>query len=210
MRSIRTKDFHLIHNLNFKMPFPIDQDFFVAPAFQDVLNRTQSGRELNWHKSLDQYYYRPEWELFRLSDDPNEVINLAKNVSFSTVLTNLQDRLNAWQNITADPWICAPWGVLEYQGVFKGKPQCLPLYNGLSKSEIINISDTSLPSTESSVLLNYRVHYDAHENSFQTDKYILIEMNQQFYTFILIFAVVLLLHFIIIFKLGKQFKWHHR
>lgn len=34
MRSIRTKRYKLIHNLNYKSPFPIDQDFYVSPTFQ--------------------------------------------------------------------------------------------------------------------------------------------------------------------------------
>ena len=34
MRAIRTKRYKLIHNLNFKMPFPIDQDFYVSQTFQ--------------------------------------------------------------------------------------------------------------------------------------------------------------------------------
>lgn len=34
MRSIRTKRYKLIHNLNYKAPFPIDQDFYVSPTFQ--------------------------------------------------------------------------------------------------------------------------------------------------------------------------------
>lgn len=34
MRSIRTKRYKLIHNLNAQAPFPIDQDFYVSPTFQ--------------------------------------------------------------------------------------------------------------------------------------------------------------------------------
>ena len=34
MRAIRTKRYKLIHNLNYKMPFPIDQDFYISPSFQ--------------------------------------------------------------------------------------------------------------------------------------------------------------------------------
>lgn len=34
MRAIRTKRYKLIHNINYKMPFPIDQDFYVSPTFQ--------------------------------------------------------------------------------------------------------------------------------------------------------------------------------
>nr|CAD7199374.1 unnamed protein product [Timema douglasi] len=34
MRAVRTKRYKLIHNLNYKMPFPIDQDFYISPSFQ--------------------------------------------------------------------------------------------------------------------------------------------------------------------------------
>lgn len=36
MRAIRTKRHKLIHNINYKMPFPIDQDFYVSPTFQVI------------------------------------------------------------------------------------------------------------------------------------------------------------------------------
>lgn len=34
MRAIRTNRYKLIHNLNYQLPFPIDQDFYVSPTFQ--------------------------------------------------------------------------------------------------------------------------------------------------------------------------------
>lgn len=36
MRAIRTKRYKLIHNLNYRSSFPIDQDFYVSPTFQVV------------------------------------------------------------------------------------------------------------------------------------------------------------------------------
>jgi len=36
MRAIRTKRYKLIHNINYKMPFPIDQDFYISPTFQVI------------------------------------------------------------------------------------------------------------------------------------------------------------------------------
>lgn len=36
MRAIRTKRYKLIHNLNYRSPFPIDQDFYVSPTFQVI------------------------------------------------------------------------------------------------------------------------------------------------------------------------------
>lgn len=113
------------------MPFSIDQDFFVSPTFQDILNRTKEGLPLPWFKTLDQYYYRAEWELFDLQSDPHEAHNIAYDPRYSNVISDLKTQLKLWENVTADPWICAPGAVLEFQGKYKGNPQCLPMYNGL-------------------------------------------------------------------------------
>ena len=39
MRSIVTKHYKLIQNINYLMPFSIDQDFYISRTFQDLLNR---------------------------------------------------------------------------------------------------------------------------------------------------------------------------
>lgn len=129
MRAIRTKRHKLIHNLNYKMPFPIDQDFYISPSFQDLLNRTQNKQPLPWYKTLKSYYYRPEWELYDLKYDPEELTNIAFKPSMKDIFTDLQTRLFNWQRTTRDPWICAPNGILEDVGVYKNNPQCMPLYN---------------------------------------------------------------------------------
>lgn len=129
MRSVRTLCYKLIHNINYGMPFPIDQDFFVSPTFQDILNRTRSGEPLPWYKTLKSYYYRPEWELYDVKLDPEEKLNIAGKSSYQDQLKRLKKRLNRWQNETADPWICAPHAVLEDSGNYKKDPQCLDLDN---------------------------------------------------------------------------------
>ncbi|XP_033214400.1 N-sulphoglucosamine sulphohydrolase isoform X2 [Belonocnema kinseyi] len=129
MRAIRTKRYKLIHNLNYKMPFPIDQDFYLSPTFQDLLNRTHTNQPLRWYKSLKTYYYRDEWELYDLRHDPEETKNIAKKLSVKRIFADLQERLLNWQEATKDPWMCAPGGVLEAAGDFKDNPQCMPLYN---------------------------------------------------------------------------------
>ncbi|XP_071481222.1 N-sulphoglucosamine sulphohydrolase-like [Diadema antillarum] len=130
-RVIRTPRYRLIHNLNFGMPFPIDQDFYISHTFQDILNRTRNHQPINWYKTLKEYYYRPEWELFDLEADPTEVNNLAYDEEHEVLLASLQKQLWIWQNATNDPWRCAPWGVLEDAGPYKYSPTCLPLDNGL-------------------------------------------------------------------------------
>lgn len=129
MRVIRTRNFKLIQNLNFKMPFPIDQDFFISPTFQDLLNRTKEEVKTYWYKNLTNYYYRPQWELFDIKKDPYELKNEANNLNYESVLKELKLNLKTWQISTNDPWICSPSAVLENTGKFKQNPQCLPLYN---------------------------------------------------------------------------------
>ncbi|KYM76805.1 N-sulfoglucosamine sulfohydrolase [Atta colombica] len=86
MRAIRTKRHKLIHNINYRMPFPIDQDFYVSPTFQDILNKTRNHQSLPWYKTLKKYYQRPEWELYDLKYDPEELNNIASKVSAKVVL----------------------------------------------------------------------------------------------------------------------------
>ncbi|XP_054277312.1 N-sulphoglucosamine sulphohydrolase isoform X2 [Macrosteles quadrilineatus] len=129
MRAIRTRKYRLIHNLNYLMPFPIDQDFFLSPSFQDILNRTRTKQELKWNRSLKQYYYRPQWEMFDITTDPEELDNLAYNSSFKSVVDGLIARLDVWRRDTEDPWLCSPWGVLEDAGTYKKHPHCFSLDN---------------------------------------------------------------------------------
>ncbi|XP_077315722.1 N-sulfoglucosamine sulfohydrolase [Lithobates pipiens] len=127
MRSVQHMQYLLVHNLNFKMPFPIDQDFYVSPTYQDLLNRTVSGLPTNWFKTLHDYYYRDRWELYDRSKDPEELKNLAGDPNYHDILYIMQEMLKKWQWETSDPWVCAPDGVLEE----KLNPECRPLHNEL-------------------------------------------------------------------------------
>uniref|UniRef100_A0A3B4AU45 Uncharacterized protein n=1 Tax=Periophthalmus magnuspinnatus TaxID=409849 RepID=A0A3B4AU45_9GOBI len=127
MRSVHQGAYHLLHNLHYRMPFPIDQDFYVSPTFQDILNRTQAGVSTHWFKTLQQYYYRERWELYHTRSDPLEIRNLASDATYRPVLDSLRQRLLKWQWATGDPWVCGPDHVLEE----KLEPRCRPLHNGL-------------------------------------------------------------------------------
>ncbi|XP_031609103.1 N-sulphoglucosamine sulphohydrolase [Oreochromis aureus] len=127
IRSIQQGPYHLLHNLHYRMPFPIDQDLYVSPTFQDLLNRTTLSQPTHWFKSLEQYYYRARWELYDTRTDPLETKNLVSDPSYSGVLESLRQDLQKWQWRTGDPWVCGPDYVLED----KLEPHCRPLYNGL-------------------------------------------------------------------------------
>lgn len=130
MRSIRTDHYKLIQNLAFRNPFPIDQDFYLSPTFQDMLNRTARQTKIPWFKTLDMYYNRAPFELYDITTDPHETNNLFEDEAYRFIFADLQTMLKTWQNVTHDPWICYPGGVLEDSGRYKAHPQCMPLYNG--------------------------------------------------------------------------------
>ncbi|XP_048252057.1 N-sulphoglucosamine sulphohydrolase-like [Haliotis rufescens] len=123
MRVLRTTTWKLIHNLNFEAPYPIAVDCYQSPSYLEIINKTMAGQKTGWFRDLEHYYYRDQWELFHLDSDPMELINLAYTSEYRDVFTNMQNTLLNWQNVTNDPWICSPTGVLE-----KGK--CMTLFNG--------------------------------------------------------------------------------
>ena len=127
MRVIRTKRYKIIHNINYRSQFPIDQDFYVSPTFQDILNRTLSHQPLPWFKTLGLYYNRAEWELFDLKKDPAELTNLANKKEFYDIRADLEKRLDKWLVDTNDPWRCAPHAVFQDKGEYKDNAQCLTL-----------------------------------------------------------------------------------
>ncbi|XP_057667769.1 N-sulphoglucosamine sulphohydrolase [Diorhabda carinulata] len=129
MRMVRTQRYKLIHNINYYSPFPIDQDLYLSPTFQDILNKTRTNENTFWYKTLQEYYKRPEWELYDLKYDPEELNNIAKKSSQQQIFNELKEKLHKWQKETQDPWICSPHAVLEDEGSFKHNPQCLDLIN---------------------------------------------------------------------------------
>lgn len=50
-RAVRTRTHKLIHNLNYGMPFPIDQDLYVSDTFQ-VGDMIPNAREASERTSL--------------------------------------------------------------------------------------------------------------------------------------------------------------
>lgn len=123
MRVIRLQHMKLIHNLNHQAAYPLATDLYLNPTFLDILNRTISGRPLPWKITLEEYYHRPEWQLFNLTADPYELKNVANDTSYKEHLLTMKASLADWLDATADPWRCLPSEELEGS-------KCYPLYNG--------------------------------------------------------------------------------
>jgi len=48
---------------------------------------------------------RPSEELYDLTVDPDEVVNLAADPSHATVMADLRKQLQDWRAATHDPWL---------------------------------------------------------------------------------------------------------
>ncbi len=125
MRVVRDKSHRLIHNLNFKMPYPIASDLFDSPTFQDILSHTSQNVSTKWFKTLDQYYNRSQFELFDLDKDPLETKNVIDDPAYQDVVKELKDKLWQWKVNTDDPWLCMPGGEKV------GQDKCSSFLNGL-------------------------------------------------------------------------------
>ncbi|ESO97852.1 hypothetical protein LOTGIDRAFT_228392 [Lottia gigantea] len=116
MRVLRTKDLRLIHNLNYMAPYPMAEDVFNSPTFMELLNNTEAGLNTGWIRFLEDYYFRHEFELFNVTSDPSELVNLAEDPSYYNILNGLKSKLSSWQETTGDIWRCEPRGILEANG----------------------------------------------------------------------------------------------
>src|SRR5262249_10287991 len=102
MRSLRTRKYHYLLNLAHKLDYPFASDLWGSKTWQGVLKR---GDKSLGQRSLDAFLHRPREELYDLTQDPNELKNVAGDPRYADVLADLRRRLRAWQERTRDPWV---------------------------------------------------------------------------------------------------------
>ncbi|WP_269714818.1 sulfatase family protein [Caulobacter sp. NIBR2454] len=102
MRSIRTRRWKLIYNINPELTFPFAEDLLYASSW---MQNTKSGATSFGQRSVDAFLHRPRFELYDLQSDPGEIRNLADDPAHGAVLADLITRLKAFQTRTRDPWL---------------------------------------------------------------------------------------------------------
>jgi N-sulfoglucosamine sulfohydrolase len=100
MRMVRTREYKLIWNLNYQLNWPIAGDINGSPS-QKAVNRLASMGK----RSLDTYIKRPEFELYDMKNDPQELKNLAADQEHAKVRQELSETLLTMMKETKDPWM---------------------------------------------------------------------------------------------------------
>jgi N-sulfoglucosamine sulfohydrolase len=97
-RSIRNAEFKLIHNLLSPRPNPVPAIGAAHPS---------TGADVFANEVMRQAFETsarpPEWELYDLTNDPHETVNLALKPEKKQVLQEFQKKLHAWRQGTEDP-----------------------------------------------------------------------------------------------------------
>jgi N-sulfoglucosamine sulfohydrolase len=102
MRVVRSGRHKLIWNIAHPLPFPFASDLWNSATWQYSL---QHGEEFMYgHRTIKSFVNRPQFELYDLERDPDEVHNLADDPQHRQVLAELQQKLREFQRRTGDPW----------------------------------------------------------------------------------------------------------
>jgi N-sulfoglucosamine sulfohydrolase len=102
MRVVRTRTHKLIWNIAHPLPFPFASDLHASKTWQGVLER---DARTYGKRAVAAYVRRPQFELYDLVNDPDEVHNLAGDSRHADLLDDLKTRLKDFQQRTDDPWL---------------------------------------------------------------------------------------------------------
>ena len=102
MKTVVTRQFKLIWNIAWQLPYPHASDLWASSTWQVAL-KSESGMYAG--RSLDAFTNRAEFELYNLETDPYETKNLAGIPAYGKELELLKKKLYDFQERTNDPWI---------------------------------------------------------------------------------------------------------
>ncbi len=103
MRAVRDREWKLIWNIAHPLPYPFASDLWSASSFQSQYRKSLDAPY--GKKTVGEYIQRPAFELYHISEDPDETTNLASDPEHGEVLRRYQEKLKALQKELKDPWI---------------------------------------------------------------------------------------------------------
>jgi len=102
MRVCRKENLKLIWNIAWRLEYPFASDLWASSTWQSVY---RNHGEYLGKRSIQDYMFRKEFELYDLSKDPGELQNLAYDPGYQQSLNHMIEELKAFQKRTGDPWL---------------------------------------------------------------------------------------------------------
>jgi N-sulfoglucosamine sulfohydrolase len=101
MRAMRKGDYKIIWNIAYQLEYPFASDLWVSSTWQSVL---RNNKKYFGKRTAEAYLHRPEFELYNLKEDPDEINNLATKKEYADILEEMKNYIKKWQLKTKDPW----------------------------------------------------------------------------------------------------------
>ena len=102
MRTVRTRTHKLIWNMAWRLRYPLPNDTVAFATWQEALRR---GEGRLGPRSIQDFLFRPELELYDLKNDPLEINNLSNQPQFADLRSELFTKILNFQKRTGDPWL---------------------------------------------------------------------------------------------------------
>jgi len=103
MRVVRNRNYKLIWNIAWPLPYPFASDLWASATWQHTYRK---GPDAPYgSRTVQEYIQRPEFELYDIRSDPWEAVNLAEDPEYQDVLETMKRRLKEFQVETTDPWL---------------------------------------------------------------------------------------------------------
>jgi len=114
MRVVEDREFKLIWNIAWQLPYPFASDLLASSTWKSVArnNASHYGK-----RKVEKFIHRAEFELYDMKNDPHEVNNLANDPNYQDQLEAMKKDLKEFQSRTGDPWI-VKW---ETREIYDGK-----------------------------------------------------------------------------------------
>ncbi len=103
MRVVRDKEYKLIWNIAHPLPYPFASDLWAASSFQAQFQKSLDAPY--GQKTVGEYIHRPQFELFKIDEDPHEANNVASDPAHREALVKYQELMKKFQKEMSDPWI---------------------------------------------------------------------------------------------------------
>ena len=103
MRTVWDGKYKLIWNIASGLPYPFASDLWASSTWQAQLEKGDDA--LYGYMSVGSYVDRPAFELYNVTENRYEEVNLASDPEYSKILESMKAKLKAFQQATNDPWI---------------------------------------------------------------------------------------------------------